>query len=57
MWGLGIVQNFEAASLDLYLKYNHYTSSADNTNVGGQPLGDVDFNDFDVIYAGARITF
>ena len=61
MWGLGVVQNFEAASLDLYLKYNHYTSSADEltTNIpgAGGNVGDVEFNDFDVIYAGARITF
>jgi predicted porin len=57
MWGLGINQNFESAALDLYLKYNRYTSSADNANVGGEPLGDLDFNDFDVIYAGARLTF
>ena len=57
MWGLGIVQNFEAASLDLYLKYNHYTSSADDVVQGGVALGDLDFNDFDVVYAGARITF
>jgi predicted porin len=57
MWGLGINQNFESASLDLYLKYNHYTSSAEAVTLGGQALGDLDFNDFDVIYAGARITF
>ena len=59
MWGLGIVQNFESASLDLYLKYNHYSASADNvtTNLPGDSPSDIDFNDFDVIYAGARITF
>jgi predicted porin len=59
MWGLGINQNFESASLDLYLKYNHYTASADNvvTNIPGDTPSDIDFNDFDVIYAGARLTF
>ena len=61
MWGLGINQNFESASLDLYLKYNHYTSSADevttNVPLGGGNIGSVDFNEFDVIYAGARISF
>jgi predicted porin len=57
MWGLGINQNFESASLDLYLKYNHYTSSAENVSVNGSDGVDLEFNDFDVIYAGARITF
>ena len=61
MWGLGINQNFESASLDVYLKYNHYSASADevttNIPLGGGNIGSVDFNDFDVIYAGARITF
>jgi len=57
MWGLGVVQNFEAASLDLYLKYNHYTSSADNVSINDGAGTDLEFNDFDVVYAGARITF
>ena len=57
MWGLGINQNFEAASLDLYLKYNHYSSSAENVSVNGSLGADLEFNDFDVIYAGARISF
>ena len=59
MWGLGVNQNFESASLDLYLKYNHYTSSAENVSINGVAVGDGDleFNDFDVIYAGARLTF
>lgn len=57
MWGLGINQNFETASLDLYLKYNHYTSSAEDVSINGSAGVDIEFNDFDVIYAGARLTF
>lgn len=58
LWGLGVNQNFESAAVDLYMKYNHYTASADNVTVtGAKPLDHVEFNDFDIVYAGARITF
>lgn len=57
MWGIGVNQYFESAGLDVYLKYNEYTASAENvlTNTGFR--GDVEFNDFSVIYAGARVSF
>jgi hypothetical protein len=58
MSGLGINQNFEAVSLDLYLKYNEYSASADNiVSSDGFAGSHVDFNDFGAIYAGARISF
>jgi predicted porin len=59
MWGLGINQNFESAALDIYLKYNQYSASADNIASTDGLINEshVDFNDFGVIYAGARISF
>jgi predicted porin len=58
LWGLGVNQNFESAAIDLYLKYNHYTASADNVSqTRAATLEHVEFNDFDVIYGGARIAF
>ena len=48
----GVVQNIEAASMDLYVIYRHaegdYLSSA-NTRV--------DIDDFDMVISGARIQF
>ena len=57
MWGIGINQHFESAALDVYVKYNNYSASAENLSVGGGAGRDVEFNDFSTIYTGARIQF
>lgn len=57
MWGIGVNQHFEAAALDVYVKYNNYSASAEDI-VGGDFNGeDVKFNDFSTIYTGARMQF
>lgn len=48
IWGLGIVQNIDAASMEIYLGYRNYNAA----QVSG-----VGLNSIDVIAAGARIRF
>ncbi len=50
-WGLGIVQSFDAASLDLYLTYRNFDTDL-NSSFG---LGDLE--DYDVFMAGGIINF
>ena len=52
MWGLGAIQHIDAAAMQLYLGYRHYSFDLDRT-LG--VAGDVD--DHDVIVAGAKIVF
>jgi hypothetical protein len=47
VWGLGVVQKFDAAALDLYLTYR---------NISAEVNGD-DVEDWSEIYAGAKIAF
>ena len=53
MWGLGIVQNIDAAAMELYLSYRQYSADARELNTG---LGQ-SYEDFAVGMAGARIRF
>jgi hypothetical protein len=57
MWGIGINQHFESAALDVYIKYNNYSATAENITGGLFSGQDVDFNNFSTIYTGARIQF
>jgi hypothetical protein len=48
----GVVQNIEAASMDLYAIYRH--AEGDYTNTAG---GNVSIDEFDMLITGARIQF
>src|SRR5262249_52878071 len=50
--GLGVVQNFDAAAMELFLSYRNY--SADTPQVVERQKA---IKDFDVIMGGARIRF
>jgi hypothetical protein len=52
MWGLGIVQNIDAAAMELFLSYRRYSFEAT-----GQTHPASDFSEMDVIMSGARIRF
>jgi hypothetical protein len=47
VWGLGVVQNIDAAAMELFLSYKNFSA-----DVPGQ-----DVKDFDVVLGGARIKF
>ena len=50
-WGVGIVQDIDAASMSVFLKYKHFEGDIDTTT------GNVEFEDLDVIGIGATLTF
>jgi hypothetical protein len=52
-WGIGVVQNIDAAAMELYLAYRNY--SADVVTNGAQITGGL--KDIDFIQGGARIQF
>jgi hypothetical protein len=64
-WGIGIVQAVDAAAMDLYLGYKHF--SADVTSCAGGAVANLatcqlgatatDIKDFDLVVGGARIKF
>jgi hypothetical protein len=49
VWGLGIVQNIDAAAMELYLGYRNHSAEV-STSAGG-------IKDIDVVLGGARIRF
>ena len=51
-WGAGVVQNIDAAAMDLYVIYRH--ADGELTNDGGTKIG---LDDFDMVITGARIQF
>lgn len=52
VWGLAAIQTIDAAALDLYIAYRHY--SADLTLAGGAKAS---VEDFDTVFSGAKISF
>ena len=60
MFGFGIVQHVDAAAMELYLSYRHYTANditdVQSLLVGGNVVTDHDIR-YDVIMTGARIKF
>jgi hypothetical protein len=56
MWGIGVVQNIDAAAMELFLSYRQYQAELDS--LAGAPLGTgAGLNDMNIIMAGARIKF
>jgi hypothetical protein len=55
MWGLGVVQNIDAAAMEVFLAYKHF-SADEAVNVLSFPDA-TSFNDFQVVMGGARIKF
>ena len=60
IWGIGFNQNFASAALDLYVSFRNTSIEAfgvDNLGASTGPEGNVDFEDFQEVMAGARIVF
>jgi hypothetical protein len=60
IWGIGIVQNIDAAAMELYLSYRHYEGSADTAHtpfLGATTHGTINYSDLDMVMGGARIRF
>jgi len=52
LWGVGIVQEIDAAAMSLWISYRHISQDDDLANAVG-----IDFEDFQYIKAGALINF
>jgi hypothetical protein len=55
-WGIGVVQNVDAAAMELYLAYRRFEASLD-TDGAGTWSGTGSMDDLSVIMSGARIRF
>jgi len=53
VWGLAAIQDFDAAALQLYVAYRHYSADL-KTAVG---VAAIDTEDFDTVFSGAKISF
>ena len=56
IWGLGVVQNIDAAAMNMYLAYRHIDVDATSVNAAGARVNGA-YDSFDFILAGARINF
>ena len=62
MWGAGVVQQIDAAAMEIFLAYKNYNAEADvsgsvtrlTTTAGGLKA---DFSDFQAVVVGTRIQF
>jgi len=57
VWGIGVVQLIDAASMALHLGYRHWSSEVDLVDVNGDAVPTIGLEDFDSVLAGARISF
>jgi Gram-negative porin len=60
-WGIGIVQQIDAAAMELYLGWRHFEADRSGATVVGtssaQPVINGKYQDLDIVNAGARIRF
>lgn len=57
VWGAGVVQNIEAAEMQLYLGYRHHEVGFDVVDGAGAAVGAASLEDFDTVLTGAKISF
>ena len=55
VWGIGLVQNIDAAATELYLSYRNF--SADVTGCIADSCGTASPDDFHAVIGGARVKF
>ena len=55
MWGLGVVQEIDAAAMSIWLSYRHFEGDFDLN--GAAAGGAFDLDDFQYVKAGALINF
>ena len=55
MWGIGLVQNIDAAAMEIYLSWRHFEAKDPGTTVAStQGIG---LKDLDIVLTGARVKF
>jgi hypothetical protein len=53
MWGIGLVQNVDAAAMELYVSWRHFEATDPGTTAAANP----GFKDLDIVLTGARVKF
>jgi hypothetical protein len=53
MWGLGVVQNLDAAATELYVSWRHFDAKDPGTTSTPNP----GLKDLDIVVTGARVKF
>jgi len=56
-WGVGVVQNIEAASMDLFLGYRNYSTDITLTTTAGASMKSNPVADWSTVFGGAVIKF
>jgi len=56
-WGLGVVQEIDAAAMHVFARWQHQTVDADVLDLGTNTKGGTNFNDWDLFQAGGIIFF
>lgn len=56
-WGLGFVQNIDAAAMTMYVLFRTFETDLDLTDVSGEGVDARSVEDMSVVFAGARIKF
>jgi hypothetical protein len=57
VWGLGIVQNVDAAATELYLGWRHFSADVTGATVNGGAQVALPIEDADFVFGGARVKF
>ena len=57
VWGLGVVQYIDAASLELYLSYRNFDASVDLVDENLAPVAAGPLDDLSIVMAGGRLAF
>jgi hypothetical protein len=58
MWGLGVVQNIDAAAMELYVSYRNSSYEVEGVTAGAPTVRRVqELEDTNVVYAGGRVKF
>ncbi len=57
LYGVGVVQEIDAAAMSLWVSYRHFEGEVDTIPQGNPGEGHQEFDDFDLVKAGALINF
>ena len=57
MWGIGLVQNIDAAAMEIYLSWRHFEAKDPGTTTTVITAQGVGLKDLDIVLTGARVKF
>ncbi|HYD15289.1 MAG TPA: hypothetical protein VEA77_02705, partial [Hyphomicrobium sp.] len=57
VWGLGVVQNIDAAEMQVYIGYRRHSAEFDLADGAGNSVAANGVEDFDTVLAGSKVSF